>query len=651
MNDSSINDFEAAHKSQLDALNIPAPLHSSLQSQLEACLVENDTGLDCLRLVTAPEALVRAQSPSEYGSMIVLPHVVEWDMVDHGGFWQALSELDDSVLRRIYRGLKSLWNETEQEIEDRETLLDAIYEPRTWSRVILFRSSSGTVRGALPAPPYYPQVSLESSSDLDTKEADLTGPFPFQYHLPKSGRVVDTSLAYLSPDVEAGASPSLPTMNLVPKYSCPNTLTRSVRYAALLQVQAPPLCVAQVKQLHADFVQQMHFVRQQALERREHAPIQLPKLLSPPTIDIVYKVYTDANDPMELAHAEAGLTDPHFMLTGSIEEADIVYSFRSLFAPGPLKESINNRLSDPTNTLLINQFPYEGAFVQKDHLGRELLKQHGLPRPSWAIETYDLDVQLGEFIGAAILAAERGEDPVWIVKPARGTQSKGHLVTRSTAHILRLVDAGGESRVVQRYIERPICYDDRKIDCRCIVMMTDAQPGRPTLFVHKRVYFRIANKPHTIDKPSDCLDLESVLTANHLLDSASRTTTGALMTLPVDYKTIAKLEEDYAGKFDWNGCILPQIYTMIRELFSGMTEAFPAMGASRHSRALYGVDVMFDTAGDTVVPKLTEVTFCPANNAVCDAYERDEDLYRSYNNDVFNCLFRSVVSENIIQLQ
>jgi hypothetical protein len=49
--------------------------------------------------------------------------------------------------------------------------------------------------------------------------------------------------------------------------------------------------------------------------------------------------------------------------------------------------------------------------------------------------------------------------------------------------------------------------------------------------------------------------------------------------------------------------------------------------------------------------KLTEVTFCPSNNSVCDAYEKDEDLFRSYNNDVFSCLFLGSVSNNITKLQ
>jgi hypothetical protein len=666
-----MQDFAQAHKAQLELLNIPSPLYEHLQKQLEATFACTDNGdLDIDRMVAGPLANLKAMPKSDYGNMLVIPHVCTWDiaMNPSSGMWQALHELPVGVLKAIYEGLLVLWGEKEIKIDDdddhddHEGLMDRICDPRTWSRVILYRHRHGnSVRAALPAPPYFPQVPLQSAAD--STEADLTGPFPFEYHLPSTETVIASSLAYLSPEASL-ANGRLPTLDLVPSYSCPDPLTRSVRYVALLGELAPPSCLAAVKTAHAAFVQRMHLVRQEILQSQEDgaANLETARNSEGPTTtdessntDKVWRVFTDANDPMELGHPQAGLTSSKFALTDSIEDADIIYSFRSLYAPSELRELLQHRLAG-SNPVLINQFPYEGAFVQKDHLGREILKQHGLPRPRWSIETYDLDVQLTEFIGAAILATERGEDPVWIVKPAGGTQSKGHVVTRSTAQILRLVEAGGESRVVQRYISNPVCVDGRKVDCRCIVMMTSGEPGNPTLFMHNRVFFRIANKAHSITKPSNLMDVESVLTATHLINDGDRTSSNVLETLPTDHKTIAKLELDYGTVgFNWQDNILPKIKTMIRELFNNMTAAFPAMGESKQSRALYGVDVMFEVesggVSGGVEVKLTEVTFCPSNNSVCDAYEKDEDLFRSYNNDVFSCLFLGSVSNNITKIE
>jgi len=194
----------------------------------------------------------------------------------------------------------------------------------------------------------------------------------------------------------------------------------------------------------------MHLVRQQSLESTTQPPpiADVEETTRPLCDDKIWLVYTDSNDPLELSHPEHGLCPSRFEVVNDPNEADIIYSYHSLFAPGPLQEIWKNR-----EKVMINQFPYEGAFVQKDHLGRELLQQHGLPRPQWAIETFDLDVQLGEFVGAALLETERtGTPPLWIIKPANGTQSQGHVVTKSVGQVLRLVDSGGVSRVAQRYI-------------------------------------------------------------------------------------------------------------------------------------------------------------------------------------------------------
>ena len=234
-------------------------------------------------------------------------------------------------------------------------------------------------------------------------------------------------------------------------------LFRSIRYAALLGGDAPSFAIERAKEIHASFVHQMHLVRQNMVEEkntlkvaREVAGVDADPV---PESGKVWKVYTDSNDPMGLAHPEAGLSRDWFTLVDDIKDADIIFSYQSLFLEGTLRDAWETRTH-----VLINQFPYEGAFLQKDHLGQEVLKQHGLPRPCWAIETYDLDVQLGEFVGACLLEAARSGDdpPVWIVKPARGTQSQGHVVTRSLGHILRLVDSGGGSRVAQRYIVRSV---------------------------------------------------------------------------------------------------------------------------------------------------------------------------------------------------
>lgn len=444
--------FVATHHVQLAYLGIPDVFVPSIKEQLEAAYVgDDDILMKEERILRAAKANFHQIESSDVGAIMSIPYLCTWDMMDHRGLWDALSQLCIPTLQELFVALKRIWNDPSSEtIENKEALLNQICDPRVWSRVILYRKS-GRVRGALPAPPFVLQMDV--ASDDDDAEADLSGPFPFEYHT-LSGLVEDCALVYVNPNRTFDEC-RVPTIDLVPLYSVADLQTRSIRYAALLGGDAPSFAIERAKEIYASFVHQMHLVRQEKLE--EKATVEVAP--EDAGVDVhsvsesgkVWKVYTDSNDPMGLAHPDAGLSRDSFTLVEDSHDADIIYSYQSLFVEGKLRDAWETRTH-----VLINQFPYEGAFVQKDHLAQEILKQHGLPRPCWAIETYDLDVQLAEFIGAGLLEAARAGDtpPVWIVKPASGTQSQGHVVTRSLGHILRLVDSGGGSRVAQRYIVR-----------------------------------------------------------------------------------------------------------------------------------------------------------------------------------------------------
>ena len=447
-----MEDFVATHQGQLEFLGIPDVFVPSIKEQLEASYVADDNDLmKQQRILSAAKENLYHLESSDIGAILTIPYLCTWDMMDYRGLWDALSQLSISTLQEVLLAFKTIWNEPlSEDIEDKETLLNQICDPRVWSRVILFRKS-GRVRGALPAPPFVMQMNV--TSDSDDTEADLSGPFPFEYHTPW-GLVEDCALAYANPN-RAFSEFHVPTIDLVPLYSVADVQTRCIRYAALLGEDAPSFAIESAKEINAKFVHQMHLVRQKKEEENEN--LELAREDTDVDADSLsgsgkmWKVYTDSNDPMGLSHPEAGLSRAIYTLVDDPHDADSIYSFRSLFVKGTLRDAWETRTD-----VLINQFPYEGAFVQKDHLGQEILKQHGLPRPSWAIETYDLDVLLGEFVGAGLLEVSRSGDapPVWIVKPANGTQSQGHVVTRSLGHVLRLVDSGGGSRVAQRYIVR-----------------------------------------------------------------------------------------------------------------------------------------------------------------------------------------------------
>ena len=647
---SSDNSFEILHKSQLDALGIPESLFVSLERQLQT---RSQPGL-AIEVLT--EDSIRSDLIED--SLCVIPHLVTWKADDPSTLINALEDetlsyLDKVQLALSFNGSTGVTKQSVDISDDvwRNTCMQNILR-QIWRFSTLYRYLDGITYIALPS----------SGTAFLHSDNPNVGMFPFVYLKQEAGgSIMGTACSVAFPLTVIDQNSSL-TIDFCPIWSCGGKeAVRAAKLAALLlgTDEESQYAIMRVKELTANHVKDLHLVRQKLIEDRTYDIMTNEEIPDDNTVapacntdDLPIKVYTDSNDPMGLHHSIAGLTDENFILTQSLGDADIIYSFEHIFG-GSFQQRLNESVSpERKKHILVNQFPFEGAFVQKDHLAREIQKQWGMPLPPWVIESYDLDVQLPEFIGAAILAIQlkndnRSIDPLWIIKPARGTQSKGHVITDNLAQIIRLLESGG-SRVAQKYIERPLCYDDMKVDCRVYVMMRQATPGKPELYIHNRVFFRIAGQTHFFESPIDFIDKKKVFTAMHLV--SPKDTGEENNKLPIDVDTIAKLETDYEH-FNWEKNIFPKIKNLVRQLFSGMTFAFPKMSESEISaRALYGIDVMFEQSEEVIEPKLTEVTFCPANNAICDGYVRDEELYRSFNNDIFRCLFLGDIGENITRI-
>lgn len=693
--------FVHDHLDQLNALKIPSVLYPVLLDHLERATFGHEH-------VSVEQCNLSTLKWTQAGTLLVIPHICEWNVAQEDSLWQALStQVSLETLRLVYKSLNEaqlrqpfhrrqyhrrveeinntnaknresggLWDEKDERIWLQNQICA---HPQTWPRICLYHVTGRPgVRAALPAPPYFMASNLISVEQETEQENILTGPFPFFYHSRRVGpeddgdgrpTVIPTFLAHWTgpPPTEPTDLAALLQVDLVSEFACPNILVRAWRFLAnfgLDDDNTPLEYVMELKTFYTQFVQQMHIIRQNKLQRQEEdeenkqETCTLIAANDPP--GKLWKVYTDADDPMEFAHPESGLDTNIYQLVQDVHDADIIFSFQSLFSPHCSIYNSNQR-SVGDNGPLINQFPYEGAWVQKDHLARGIMEQHGLPLPNWALESFDLDVQLPHFVAMASFQTDAVSDAgLWIIKPAHGTQSRGHVVTNSLAHVLKLLDAGKPpSRVAQRYVTNPVTFQGRKVDCRCLVVLRQAV--HPTvLFLHRRVYFRIAHRRHNVATPRDWVDPRVVLTATHLfaqnlVDEGHQN--DPIETLPVDRTTIANLESEYPGEFDWQNGIWPKIQILVRELMDGMTYAH-ADQLEKHgsfSRAVYGIDIMFERMenehGRSVIePKLTEVTFCPANNAICNAYERDDQLYRSYNTELLDCMFRGIVSDNWVRL-
>lgn len=333
-------------------------------------------------------------------------------------------------------------------------------------------------------------------------------------------------------------------------------------------------------------------------------------------------VFIDESDPCRIRHVTGGLTDSRFRITSSTSEADI------LWFSDPISDASYYSISEDSTARTkpyVNQFPYEGAFVLKDNLAREIARHIG--NPAWGLLSYDLQIQYPMFMGEYIQRKEANESNVWIIKPAISAHSSGHVITPHASLIPHLLNTNA-ARIAMEYITQPLLLRERRFDMRFVVLLRQVQPVE--LYVYDVFWTRLANEPAANHRQYS--NKQSAYTAMHLIND------DVLSTYP-DYKTvIAELESTYS--INWNREILPKIHTLLKDLFFRVTSKHNMKCSN--SRAIYGCDIMMDG----LQPKLLEVTFMPANNAVMECFEKQ---YDSYVNDVFGCLFFGETS-NITRL-
>ncbi len=88
---------------------------------------------------------------------------------------------------------------------------------------------------------------------------------------------------------------------------------------------------------------------------------------------------------------------------------------------------------------------------------------------------------------------------VWIVKPGENTnRGTGILVSQDLKEIENYVSDPTHSYIIQKYIERPLLYKDRKFDIRCFGLITSTN-GCIKGYFYPEGYVRTSSKPFTLD--------------------------------------------------------------------------------------------------------------------------------------------------------
>ena len=86
---------------------------------------------------------------------------------------------------------------------------------------------------------------------------------------------------------------------------------------------------------------------------------------------------------------------------------------------------------------------------------------------------------------------------LWLVKPSNANQGRGIQIFANWERMLQFINQrpGGTSCVVQKYIERPLLFKNRKFDLRVWALATD----RNELYFYRPGYLRTSSNQYSLD--------------------------------------------------------------------------------------------------------------------------------------------------------
>lgn len=319
------------------------------------------------------------------------------------------------------------------------------------------------------------------------------------------------------------------------------------------------------------------------------------------------------------------LTNPKFEIVDSETGADV------LWLTTHFKDY--KELSRSAPHAFINQFPFENVLTIKDLLSivcrRKNEGKHSDPEtletyPIWLPTTYNLSMELAQFVAYYKRREEKGLDNHWIVKPWNLARGLDTHVTNNLFHILRL--PGTMPKIAQKYIENPVLYDRPevgkvKFDVRYVILLKSTKPL--VAYVYSNFFLRFSNKEFALNNFDDYEQHFTVM--NYSEES------------PLYHVKCADFMIEWNKQFPdhpWESYVQPKILRMFKEMFVAATceDSPKGIAESPQSRAMYAADLMLQWRGKDMEPALLEVNFTPDCQRACQYYE-------NFFNDIFECLF------------
>ncbi|KAL4467012.1 hypothetical protein ABPG74_010609 [Tetrahymena malaccensis] len=249
--------------------------------------------------------------------------------------------------------------------------------------------------------------------------------------------------------------------------------------------------------------------------------------------------------------------------------------------------------------------------IQNDAIKR---KQDGDKQQSDGSDSEDEEVEMDDFTSAVNQFLNerekcdpqfnlKGEDNIWIVKPAGLSRGRGITCYKNLVEIIDHAKSMELQMIVQKYIENPVLIQQRKFDIRIWVLVTDWNPL--AIWYFDECYIRFSADSYSTKNLSNKFQH---LTNNAISKKKAQQGQDEI-TLQGNMYTQEQLENFFIETEGFNVFqqkIKPQIINIIKWSILSCSDT---VESRKNSMELFGYDIMIDTNFN---PWLLEVNTSPS---------------------------------------